>query len=467
MKEFSEYVLSSCKLYKDIQGNTYAQFDNKDIAIKSLLPIYGDSFSDILHAMHDQKYGSYMQNNLKKATVHELNIHARLKGRLRTIYHRYAVTKKAIYINPGNNNSAYKITKNGINKVSLAKCACKFVHNNNMLAMPTPLSGTDTHAIDMMWEFLSLKEEYAVLLSVWLLNVCFIKNNQPIVVFIGKEGSRKSTIQRLLKLCIDPSEEDLNLSFNSIKDLAAVIHNNYVVSLDNAESLSKTMQNMMCDVSTGGNYITKKLYSDRTQSITKLKRPLMINGVTNFINASDLLDRCLLFKLERLNPSERKVEASIEKEIANVRKVFFGWLINSLHLVLKTKTIITPSKLPRMAGFYHFGLRVESALGWKKGTFEKAFLHNQSNINKYILEKSNVAYALLELKERGRLPFRGTYKDLLDILRKDGLADVSSERALSEEIKNISHRVEKQYKIKITKLKNSNKGHRLKIEIIT
>ena len=107
----------------------------------------------------------------------------------------------------------------------------------------------------------------------------------------------------------------------------------------------------------------RELFSDDGEIILKFRHSVGICGISNVATRPDLMDRAILVELGRLDESERRTEAEIEREFERVRP---GILHDLFTTIAKSRTILPTIKdrnLPRMADCARWGAAIAEALG--------------------------------------------------------------------------------------------------------
>jgi hypothetical protein len=166
------------------------------------------------------------------------------------------------------------------------------------------------------------------------------------------------------------------------------------------------MSDNLCRLSTGGGARTRKLFTDVDETLFKTARPIMAEGISNFITRADLLDRALIFALEPM--LNRKTERTLYAEFERLRPGIFGALLDHLVIGLRELPNTHLAHLPRMADFATF-----SAACGLDG-FEQAYAANRQAAINVILDHDVLAKAVKALVQQGE--WAGTASELLDVL---------------------------------------------------
>ena len=63
---------------------------------------------------------------------------------------------------------------------------------------------------------------------------------------------------------------------------------------------------MALPAATGGGLATRQLYSDLSETIINVQRPIILNGIAELATRGDLLDRSIVISLPTLDPEKRR-----------------------------------------------------------------------------------------------------------------------------------------------------------------
>jgi len=460
---YTQGLLDKYKSFKTKNNNTYIEIPCTNGSDKCTPVLIGsEKFHDHVVLDYLSQYGKAIPPTQMASAIRVLEAKIRQESPFAILHSRVAYIDDCIYINIDGRGSALKINKNGLKRVKSEKC--KF--NHHQFALPFPKPDIDNASIKPLWNMINITNIHDKrLIIVWLLNTFFANSNNPIPVFIAGKGRAKSYTQKILKQISDPSETYLRVAPKKPDDIAIAAANDYVLSYNNISKLSDSMQDDICQVSTGGIYANRKLFTNRSESISSIKSPIMMNGIGKFITKTDLQDRCLFFHLKKIPKTERRREHDLDAYFQKHKSKIFGWIVTSLIAVMNCMdTIEHPEELERMADFCYFGHVVEKALVWKKGAFKKAFNSNlKKHTQAYTIQPSPVAIAIIELMNNKDLPFKGTMKELLNQLNTIDPSIEISARKLSEEIKSIREPIFITHSIVISKTTRSGSGNKLTI----
>ncbi|MEP7247767.1 MAG: hypothetical protein ABI885_29345 [Gammaproteobacteria bacterium] len=236
----------------------------------------------------------------------------------------------------------------------------------------------------------------------------------PLLVFVGQQGTAKSTATRLIKALIDPSSAPLRSAPRNPHDLFIAAANGWLLAFDNLTRISGDLSNALCALSTGGGFSARKLYTDGEESLFHATRAVMLNGIDNVVTRSDLADRCLFIELERIADADRLPESVLHKRFERDHPLIMGALFDAIQHGLREVDNVKLDHLPRMADFATFAVACEGAL-WPAGTFMAAYDSNRRVGTDRLIERDVFASAIVSMMERSA-SYHGSASDLLKLL---------------------------------------------------
>jgi hypothetical protein len=180
------------------------------------------------------------------------------------------------------------------------------------------------------------------------------------------------------------------------RDLMIASKNGWLIALDNLSGLPAWLSDCLCRLATGGGFATRMLFENDEEVIFDAQRPVIINGIDDVASRSDLLDRCLLVNVPRIEASKRRTEAELWARVEEAQPRIFGALLSVVSNVLRTSDSVRLATLPRMADFAVRATAAESALGLPAGAFMDAYQANRAAGNDVALEGSPIGKAVLD-----------------------------------------------------------------------
>lgn len=278
-----------------------------------------------------------------------------------------------------------------------------FVRSSVLLEQVKPKVYEDIDVWDLNKYFNVAGEDDFILLVVHILS-CFIPEiPHHILIFLGNQGSAKSTASRLIKQIVDPSIVDISAIPKNKEDLILQLSSEYLIAYDNISTLKSEYNDIFCQLVTGGNFLKRKLYTDGELVAYSYKRCLILNGISYLTTQADLLDRSIVITLKKISGSNRKTENevfdSFNKELPYILHSIFETIAKAkkIHKTLKIK------KLPRMADAVKWQCAICEALGINHEDYLDIYYQNQSCVNEEILSAHPVAYVIMLFMEKKKI----------------------------------------------------------------
>ena len=306
--------------------------------------------------------------------------------------------------------------------------------------LPTPVPGTlaDLKAL------LHVEAEDLPMVIGWLLGALSGMGPFPILALTGEQGTAKSTTTRLLKRLVDPAVAELRGAPRNVRDLMVAAANSWLLAFDNVSRIDSEMSDALCRIATGGGYATRALYTDAEELLLDVKRPIVLNGITDIVDRPDLQDRAIIVDLPILAEEERLPEREYWEQVEGTLPKALGFLLDALSYALGALPDTELERLPRMADFARLVEAAGPMLGLEPGQFLDLYAGNREAGTLAVLEQSPITEPLRALvRVSGK--WSGTPTELLDAL--DGVADErakasrrwpTSARALSAELKRLA-----------------------------
>lgn len=331
----------------------------------------------------------------------------------RQVFLRVGEHDGSIYIDVADErNRAIEVSAQGWRVIESTECPVRFHRGESQQPLPLPVAGGD---LDQLWQLIPVASGYRRLLLAWL-GFCLIPTGaKPILTLHGPKGAGKSTTATVLKRLVDPGMVDLLALVGDTQSIATNARRRLILAYDNISSLSTAQQDALCRVATGCSFTARKLYTDLDESYYTFVRPQILTSVDCVPSRSDLLDRCLLVELDRIDESLRLPESEIWARFDALAPALLGAVLDMVAAGLRNQSQVTDSlsgaamRLPRMAEFARFGA---AALG---AEFLDEYRRNIANAEIVAVESNPVASAIQELVAAG--DFEGTATQLLTKLQ--------------------------------------------------
>jgi putative DNA primase/helicase len=245
-----------------------------------------------------------------------------------------------------------------------------FLKNSVMIPLPLPVHG-DVH---LLKKYIKVKDETDYKLIIGFILGCFQPyGGYPILNMMGPEGSAKTTTANLLRTIIDPSNSEEDTLTNDIRNLAILAVSQHLLSFGNISMIKQEISNMLCKLSTGGGFPTRSLFTNSDILVFKSKNPIILNGIIDFVNRSDLASRTLKVDLEKIHKHERKTEYDIYTQFNKDYPSILGGIYSVLSDCLKKYKNVKLTNLMRLADFTKWVTAAHEKLGWQIDDFYNAY----------------------------------------------------------------------------------------------
>jgi hypothetical protein len=298
----------------------------------------------------------------------------------------------------------------------------RFLRAPGMQALLAPLPGGSVGALR---RFVNVRSGDDFVLAVsWLLASVRPRGPYPVLVVAGEQGSAKSTFARIMRALIDPFKAPLRALPHNDRELYVSASNSHILAFDNISKLPDGISDAICCLATGGGYSARELYTDKAEVLFESVRPVILNGIDDFVTRPDLADRALILHLEPIPEERRRPERNLWEEFEAERPLILGALLDAVAAGLRRIGEVRLPKVPRMADFATWATACETA-NWPEGRFLSAYTRNLADSIETVIDGDPVATAVRSLMSR-HTTWTGTATYLLQTL-------VEIEPALSQQ----------------------------------
>lgn len=335
--------------------------------------------------------------NLKTAALKEISeffkSYAKTSCPCKTPYMRYANIENAVHVCRGTKiGGIVKITSNGFK--NLKKSEVNFYSPPGQKVLAKPQKGGGFKALRKMFPNIS-RDDFKLVMC-WVICAINSKGPFPILVIQGEQGSAKTLFVKLLRDLIDPIVGSVITLPRNERDLVVIAQNNVVLAFDNVSVIKNDMPDSLCRLATGAGLRTRALFTDGDEKVFESCRPIILNGITNFILKSDLADRVLLVHLTTISENDRRSEAEVWNEYQELKPKILGSLYGAVSLVLKDLDSVVLESLPRMADFAKISCAAAPALRWSQDDFMAAYESNRDALSNILFSSDKVVEAIYD-----------------------------------------------------------------------
>jgi hypothetical protein len=349
-------------------------------------------------------------------TVESLDAMCHAAGRRGRVYRRLARTEDALYLDLCDADCrAVKITAAGWQVVT--EYPVHFLRGPNQAPQAVPTGGS----VNDLFDLVNVTADDRPLLLGFLLDC--LKGRGPYTVLLvnGPQGSAKSTLTKIVRQVIDPAAKAAARYLQrDVAELALAAEHNALLAYDNVSSLPQWLSDALASLATGAGMGVRRLYTQDEEVIYGDARPIAFNGIPDFAESPDLLDRCVKVTLAPIPAERRKTDEEVCAAFDKALPGVLGDLLNMVSRGLANPDVPCPDGLPRIASTAKW----VAACGCSD--FAAAYERNRDALTDVAVEGSDLAQGLLILFGLAaglpadgpykQLPWEGTATDLLEAL---------------------------------------------------
>jgi hypothetical protein len=233
----------------------------------------------------------------------------------------------------------------------------------------------------------------------------------PPLVISGEQGSAKTVLAKILKALVDPNAAPTRALPREDRELFIAANNGHVLTFDNLSSLPSSLSDTLCRIASGGSFAVRQLYTNQDEVLFDAARPMILNGIEDFVNRPDLGDRAIFLAMAPIPDANRRPEPALWREFEIARPLILGALFDAAMQGLRMLPQVRLERLPRMADFVLWATACETAL-WPAGTFARAYAANRCATVDRVIAADPVADAVRMIMS-DRITWVGTASDLL------------------------------------------------------
>lgn len=357
----------------------------------------------------------------------------------------YDLANDCIYIDMCDGCNVISISKAGITKMQRPIAMFKEYLTDKPLTEYIEAEASKVPSI--IQKITRLSWEDAVILTTYMV-ACLYGNSKPVpILFItGPMGSSKTSLSRLIKDCIDPSEGGMFALSENLKDIAIAASKRLLCVFDNTGGLKnkKKLSDLLCTVVTKGSMQMRTLYTTKDETVLQFCSNIVINGIDYLAEQCDLLNRCIMIELDTIPEEERKTEKQMDIEIKKAMPELLGGLYA---IMMKTLVMddIAVSKLNRMADYELLAIKAAVAMGISAEEFQNMLNKNIQNMQ-YSFAMSDITVKALVMLMANQETWEGSMSELHiecynilngKVLKSELAAYPQNESAFSRHLKGI------------------------------
>ena len=292
----------------------------------------------------------------------------------------------------------------------------KFRRTKATRPIPTPTTGGTLGDLLIL---VNVDKKDALLLVTALIECLRPDTAYPVIELIGDHGAGKSTTAKNMRRLIDPRSVNLRSAPKSVEDLFVGARNNHIVCLNNLSRLTPDMQDGLCNLSTGGGYASRKLYTDDDEVTFETKRPAILNGINPTVTQADLTSRTVRVECPSLNGLQRRDDAELAAVFDKHAPAALGFILDTMCAALALIPSINLSDPPRLMDFAKLGEAVGQVLHGADGRqqFTERYTEAREAAALQALDAMPVIVSLIDYLEK-YAPYTGNYQSLLSAIEE-------------------------------------------------
>ncbi len=465
---FKLELLGEFEIIKDKDGNKYFVSVLNDVQRVVLIP--SEELCDLIMLKLMEKAEKSSKQKIN-SIIDELRALASQVEDTEEVNTRYTISNNCLCINRGKGDRQIRISKEKKNGIKCVKGRKNKFRSSKYIGELDYRHDVDAD-FDLLWNYASVSNKNdQLLLLAFMVNACLPNNEYPILLITGASGSGKTTLTEIIIEIIDPTSFGVSAPLTSAEEIKLAAFHRHMPAFDNNGGVFKpSIQNLLCQSSTGGKSIARKFFTNNDAVVVDLRKPTIINSLQSPFSQNDLLSRTVHLQLKSLTTADyaktggkTNLKSQFKTDLPKILKGFYVILQKVFVLIDKIKN---PDTLYRMGDFTKVGIALEQVLRYEKGSFIKAYENNLKHGSASIIEDSDLAQAVISLAKE--LPKAKTYLLTEFIKELKGYSNSprsipGNSRAFKTELGGVEKALFEVHGIKIIHLKKSNAGVRVRI----
>lgn len=352
-----------------------------------LVDLQSQEAYDITRVLFAEKYGQSIHESAVREALDMIRAFARKRGEHRDTFLRKGWYQDTLYLQC----RAGYIEVNARGWKIVDTCPISFLPTTRLDYFPVP-ERANNDSIALLRRYVNTDDTDWPLVNAWILS-CFMPIGAcPTLVLLGKHGSGKSTSACSLVSLVDPrpvfEHGKMRVSRKEETTFKLAKHYN-VLSYDNLSSLPAWLSDALCTLATGGSQEDRKLYSDNDLAGVVAKRPIILNGIGDIVERSDLLDRSLLIHTPEIDRYTN--ERQLEQDFLRDRPIVFGIILDQICNGIANLQTTIVDRPARMADFHLWSV----ACGVEN--FTEIYEDNRARASETAIEASPIGKLIIQL----------------------------------------------------------------------
>ncbi len=353
------------ELFHTSDGAAYADVEVN--GHRATYPVRSRDFKRFLTRRYYEQTRGAPNAEALNAALSAIEARAVFDGPDRAVHVRVGAADGKLYLDLGDDTwHAVEIDNVGWRLVE--RPPVRFRRSASSLPLPVPTVGG---SIEDLRPLLNVSDDDFDLAVAWVLAGLRPTGPYPVLILAGEHGSAKSTFAATVRNLIDPHKASQRTLPRQERDLFIAANNSHIQAYDNVSFLSGDISDALCRIATGGGFATRQLYTDGDETLFDVVRPIILNGIEDFVTRPDLADRAVFLTLESIADENRRTEEEMRAACDATRPGILGALLDIMVVGLRRLPEVRLAKLPRMADFALWVTACEPAYT-AKGAFVNA-----------------------------------------------------------------------------------------------
>jgi hypothetical protein len=317
------------ELFRSRGGKVFA--DVYDGATRQTWPFQSKTFSQWLARKYFETTKRIATPAGVRAVINQIEAEAQVGSPEREVFRRVGKFRDRLYLDLADEKwSAVEIDALGWRVVQ--RPPVRFVRTPDMLPLPVPEKGGSIETLRSLVNVADEQDFVLVVASLLAAMHCDIA--KPVIAIRGGAGSAKSSLVEILRGLIDPHDPPYTALPRTELKLRATAAESYLQAYDNISGLTVSTSDALCRFVTDGS-----------------NQPVIMNGISDIIQRSDLADRSLMIDCAQISDVQRRTQADVMATFARTRPQILGALLDAVAHGLCNQAQTEATGLPRMADF--------------------------------------------------------------------------------------------------------------------
>lgn len=198
-------------------------------------------------------------------------------------------------------------------------------------ALPVPSTEGD---LDRLRSLINVADADWPLLCAVLVAALIPDIPHPIIAFLGRQGTAKTTTAKWVASLVDPSAAPTRSAPRDVEAWVVTADGSWCVVLDNVSRVQEWLSDALCRAVTGDALVRRRLYTDGDLSVIRFRRVVAITSIDPGALAGDLAERLVPFELEPIPEESRQQDEVNTAAFEEHRGAILGGLLDLVADVL-------------------------------------------------------------------------------------------------------------------------------------